>query len=134
MNPRGSAPFTRLVVALAVTLSLLALPAGAAAATQPPYQVTFDSTMVNQFAGLDNEPSGSETTEIKATIDLSKQSSGSYTGSATGTLRPGDRDDHRVVPVGDNTTGTTTETELSGNPTTFSATYTPGAERLRRQL
>jgi hypothetical protein len=117
-----------LAVVAVVASTALALPGGAAAASSPsltPDQVTFDSTMVNQFAGIGNGPSGSETTEIQATISIAKQPDGTYSGSAmskyaqaTGTITE--------TCTANGTTGTTTETELSGTPTTFTATYAPG--------
>lgn len=108
-----------------IAASAVAVPSAASAASStPPYEVSFDSTMVNHFAGIDNGPSGSETTEIQATIPLAASGS-AYTGSATSKY---------VQATGtisescsqNGTTGTTTETEESGNPTTFQASYTPG--------
>ncbi len=116
-------------VVAVVCSAAIALPSATAATSSPsltPDQVTFDSTMVNHFAGAGNGPSGSETTEIQATITIAKQPDGSYAGSAmskyaqaTGTISE--------TCMANETTGTTTETELSGNPTTFTATYTPAS-------
>jgi hypothetical protein len=58
----------------------------AAASAKPPYEVEFDSTMVNHFSGQDNGPQGSETTEIQAQIPLTKSGS-TYTGSAVSTYK-----------------------------------------------
>jgi hypothetical protein len=123
---------TKLAIAGAVIAVLSfasALPSAAAAISAPtltPDQITFDSTMVNRFAGISNDPQGSETTEIQATISIAKQADGSYSGSAiskytqaTGTISE--------TCTANNKTGTTTETEQSGNPTTFTATYAPAA-------
>lgn len=116
----------RLVAPVALVLMILALPGQAAAAAQTTYQVTFDSTRVNQFAGMNNGPSGSETTEVVATIDLSAQAGGAYSGSAMSTYKQASGMISESCQSG-STTGTTTETELSGTPPTFTATYTPGS-------
>jgi hypothetical protein len=123
------------VVALLSAACLLVPPAaaGSSGTSQPPFEVTFDSTMVNQFAGLDNGPSGSETTEIQATIPLTNGGSGAYTGSASATYAQATGTITETCSA-NGTTGTTTETELSGNPTTFSASYTPGANNVGGSL
>ena len=120
------------VGALAAVLSMLAV-AGPAAATRQhtttttsvPDQVTFDSKMVNTFAGVDNGPTGSETTEIQATIPLTASGT-TYTGSAAATYAQATGTITETCTA-NNTTGTTEEIEQSGSPTTFKATYTPGA-------
>jgi PASTA domain len=112
-----------------VLFAFLVLPSAMAATSSPsltPDQVTFDSTMVNQFAGISNGPSGSETTEIQATISIAPQSDGSYSGSAMGKYAQATGTISETC-MANSTTGTTTETEESGTPTTFTATYTPGA-------
>jgi hypothetical protein len=115
---------------VAVVLSAaIALPSATAATSSPaltPDQTTFDSTMVNHFAGAGNGPSGSETTEIQATISIAKQSDGLYLGSAMGTYAQATGTISETCTANE-MTGTTTETELSGTPTTFTATYTPGS-------
>jgi PASTA domain len=126
MDAPGSASALRRVATVALALAILALPGTAAAAAQTTYQVTFDSTMVNQFAGMNNEPSGAETTEVVATIDLSPQSGGAYSGSAMSTYKQASGTISESCQSG-STTGTTTETELSGTPTKFTATYAPGS-------
>jgi len=100
--------------------------ASAAASSKPPYEVEFDSTTVNQFAGQDNEPQGAETTEIQAEIPLAKSGSGTYTGSALSSYKQASGTITETCTSGD-TTGTTEEIEESGHATTFSAEYTPGA-------
>jgi hypothetical protein len=105
---------------------VVAVPSAASgASSEPPYQVTFDSTMVNHFLGIGDDPAGSETTEIQATIPLAASGS-TYSGSAeakyaqaSGTITE--------TCSSNNTTGTTEEIEQSGNPTSFQATYTPGS-------
>lgn len=118
--------------ALSAVVALLAVagPAGAGmrhttTSTQVPDQLTFDSKMVNQFAGIGNGPSGSETTEIQATIPLTAGGAGSYTGSAMASYAQATGTITETCTAG-GTTGTTEEIEQSGSPTTFTATYTPG--------
>jgi hypothetical protein len=116
-----------LVLLAAAAVSAPATASGASATTtQVPYEVTFDSTMVNQFAGLGGEPEGSETTQIQATIPITASGSGPYTGSAAATYTQATGTITETCVSG-GTTGTTEEIEQSGTPTTFMATYTPGA-------
>lgn len=114
---------------LAVACSAaVALPGTGTAASSPsltPDQVTFDSTVVNHFAGIANGPSGSETTEIQATISIAKAGS-TYSGSAPAKYAQATGTISETCESG-GTTGTTTETELSGNPATLIATYTPAS-------
>ncbi|MHB1836932.1 MAG: PASTA domain-containing protein [Solirubrobacteraceae bacterium] len=112
-----------LPAALAVCAALV-LPATAGATTAPPYTVTFDSTQVNHFLGIDNQPSGTETSEYTATVPLTAASGGAFTGSvqasyaqATGTITS--------QCQANGTTGTNTEIEQSGNPQPFGASLTP---------
>jgi hypothetical protein len=128
-QPGAFMRFIRWGVAAAVAAlfaSAVALPSAAfGASSEPPYEVTFDSTMVNHFAGINNGPSGSETTEIQATIPLAASGS-AYSGSAEAKYAQASGTITETCTSGD-TTGTTEEIEQSGNPTNFQATYTPGS-------
>lgn len=129
-------PRSALVGAISVLVSLAAVASPVAASrpfratrsstTTTPDQVTFDSTIVSQYAGTSNDPSGTETTEIKATIPIAASGSGDYGGSAAATYAQATGTITEACTVG-STTGTTKEIEQSGTPTTFTATYTPGA-------
>lgn len=123
MHRRAGVSLLFVLATLAVGLGSV-VPA-AAASTKPPYEVEFDSTTVNKFAGTNNDPQGSETTEIQADIPLAKAASGRYSGSALSVYKQATGTITESCTSGD-TTGTTEEIEESGNPTTFTAEYTPG--------
>jgi hypothetical protein len=117
-----------LAIAMALGLAIAAGPTSAigASSTTTTYEVEFDSTMVNTFLGLNgNDPQGTETTEIKATIPLTGSGS-TFTGSAAATYAQATGTITESCQSGGQT-GTTTETETGGNPTTLAATYTPGS-------
>src|SRR5579863_5995755 len=122
-------PRSALVGAISVLLSLSAAgpaTASGSSTTITPDEVTFDSTMVSHFAGLSNDPAGTETTEIQATIPIAAAGAGAYTGTAAATYAQAAGTITESCTVG-STTGTTKEIEQSGTPTSFTAGFTPGA-------
>jgi PASTA domain len=117
----------------AICAALLLAPQAARAATTAaaPYTLTFDSTIVDHFLGVDNGPTGQDTNEYRAVVPMtaSAASAGVYQGTVQGSYvqATGEAD---LACSSNGTTGTTKQIEESGNPTTFIASFNPSTEAL----
>ncbi len=101
-----------------------------AAAPPAPYTVSFDSTEVNNFLGLDggNDPAGTETNEYTADIPLAPGNGGAFDGTAQGAYAQASGTLHANVLCDGGGPGTTTEVETGGNPEPVTASLAPGTD------